>query len=874
MPVGSERQKNSKVRCPVESWHYVGWYVSPLPRYTRECGYLRTSTNEVSLNRASIIRLIIGTGAMGYDDSFNAAQTLSTIAYDGGRNEAQTRFDIIDRILEDCFGWHHDEIKVEEPNGPEYCDYVLGSPRKMIYEAKREGKLFEVPPKNNKNIYSLKQVTKLSTTNKEALRQVQQYCANRGVTYAAICNGQQIIAFIGSRQDGVDPLEGQCIIIQSLEHLAKEFHFFHNLLSKSSIVENKLLNYLNSGGSLSVPTKLSTTLPAYPDIKERSDFQASLKIIADLVLEDVLTESAIEQAFYENCYCEAGALSQYALLSKKILGHRYASLFAPEENNPTLQPITGGKKKSVSLSDEVIAIAASKRPIVLIGDVGVGKTSFIKHLIFVSAKEEFKDAIFIYIDLGRQASLHDSIKGFVLDEIERQLNDTHNIDLLESSFITGVYHAEVQRFRKGLDGELEESDPLAFKAALRAHLKELAGKKVDHLKKSINHLTKARKKQVVIAIDNADQRNTNTQQEAFIISEEIASTWGAMVFIAVRPQTFYQSKRSGALSAYPTKAFTIPPPRIDLVLEKRLLFALGMARGKTQIEKLKNTYIDMGSLALFLEALLFTFKHNEEITTLIDNISNGNVRTGVELVVKYIGSANADSERIIKEMDTGQKYIIPIHDFEKTIILGEYANYYPERSLAFNLFEVSHPDPKEHFLASIIIAFLNSNDSAKNAEGFINTGVLFETLQDLGFSEKQIENKLRRLTNKKLIETTERITFEEDITGLIGNMPEAFRATTTGMYHAHYWSANFSYMDAMVLDTPIFDRESREEILSLVRANDLFKRYERAIKFRQYISNCWQRSNINTEYYNWTEMVRSCKGSFEKVSYFLDKNGR
>ena len=166
---------------------------------------------------------------------------------------------------------------------------------------------------------------------------------------------------------------------------------------------------------------------------------------------------------------------------------------------------------------------------------------------------------------------------------------------------------------------------------------------------------------------------------------------------------------------------------------------------------------------------------------------------------------------------------------------------------------------------------LNSNDAARNKEGFVQTEEVFNKLQDLGFIEKQIEACLRRLTNKKLIESTERITFEEDMTGLIGSMPEAFRVTTTGLYHVLYWSANFSYIDAMVLDTPIFDKESRENILSLIKNTDLAKRYERSIIFRNYMNNCWRQSSINVPYFSWPEMVTGCKESFEKVNYFLKK---
>lgn len=94
--------------------------------------------------------------------------------------------------------------------------------------------------------------------------------------------------------------------------------------------------------------------------------------------------------------------------------------------------------------------------------------------------------------------------------------------------------------------------------------------KDEHIKNSITHISNQTKRQVIICLDNADQRDFDTQQRAFVISQELAKEWNSLVFISVRPQTFFKSKSSGALTAYPHKVFTIAPPRIDQVLDKRL----------------------------------------------------------------------------------------------------------------------------------------------------------------------------------------------------------------------------------------------------------------------------------------------------------------
>ncbi len=73
----------------------------------------------------------------------------------------------------------------------------------------------------------------------------------------------------------------------------------------------------------------------------------------------------------------------------------------------------------------------------------------------------------------------------------------------------------------------------------------------EHIRQVLLHLAVNRNKQVVVFIDNADQRNDETQQQAFLISQEIAENWKPVtVFVSLRPETFYRSLKKGALSGF------------------------------------------------------------------------------------------------------------------------------------------------------------------------------------------------------------------------------------------------------------------------------------------------------------------------------------
>ncbi|MGF9758048.1 hypothetical protein AAII07_22885 [Microvirga sp. 0TCS3.31] len=56
-------------------------------------------------------------------------------------NEAQNRFQFIDRLMIECLGWLRPDMNVEDSDqSGGKADYVLGNPPKAVLEAKRESK--------------------------------------------------------------------------------------------------------------------------------------------------------------------------------------------------------------------------------------------------------------------------------------------------------------------------------------------------------------------------------------------------------------------------------------------------------------------------------------------------------------------------------------------------------------------------------------------------------------------------------------------------------------------------------------------------------------------------------------------------------------
>jgi hypothetical protein len=400
-------------------------------------------------------------------------------AHDLDRNEDTTRFHLIDVLLRDVLAWPVEEITTEEAHDGKYLDYSLGRPAtRMIVEAKRERHYFSLPVGTTalfQRLTSLTDATEGGRDLRAALAQVSGYCASKGVQLAIVSNGTQLVAFVAVRTDGLPPLEGKGLVFSSLSAMRENFHVLWQNLSRAGVEARHLNIALRDEELPSAPPPLSVNIPSYPGHKRRNDIQTGLQIMADLFLEDITRDPTLQEEFLNETYATSGALSQYAMVSKEILENRYSLLHEPYVDVETM-PVTTKRRMrrdaelDPRLRQDMIASGVSRRPIILLGDVGVGKTMFIRRLIHVDAKDVFDQAVVGYIDFGSQTSLTADLGTFVVSQLEDQLLRNYDIDIRHREFVEGVYHKELRRFDSSIYGELKEFDPTGYRRERLSHL--------------------------------------------------------------------------------------------------------------------------------------------------------------------------------------------------------------------------------------------------------------------------------------------------------------------------------------------------------------------------------------------------------------------
>lgn len=796
---------------------------------------------------------------MTFDDAKRELQKL----VNGGKiqpvdqNEASVRFHILDVLLETVLGWDRGDIEVEHFYDEGRTDYEIGKPIRWLLEAKRRSIAFPIPSGSSEKPISVRALCDYSDDTKETLEQALGYCAKRGIQIGAISNGEQLIVFIGSRTDSLPPAEGYALVFPDLAAIESRFVQFWECLSPAGVAAGTLLKILKADVLAPPPSKLARQIPEYPGYKNRNPSATELQILGGLFLEDITRDVGVETEFLEETYCSSGALSQYALVSKEILRARYSTVF---EKAGEVSASTAATKKGINpeLLQDVVASSMGKRPILLVGDVGSGKSMFVRHLIKVDAAEQFDRSIVFYVDFGSKPALATDLQAYVLREIERQLREDYGVDTLDGNFVRSVYYLDLQRFSRGIYGPLKTSNPDKYAEKEIEFLDSQLKAPEAHLRKSLTHVSKSQKKPVIVFLDNVDQRPTAFQEQVFLIANGLSAEWPVTTFVSLRPETFIFSKTRGSLTGYQPRVFTIEPPRVDQVVAARLRFARRQLEKTNRFPWMPQGFtINSDTLLGYIQMLEHAFTRNHELIELVDNMASGNLREALGMVTAFVGSGHVDSRKIIQIIKEDGYYTLPFHEFLRAAIFGDNVFFDPAESQFANILDISTTDPKEHFLVPLMLSFIESSGHIGDRDGYVAKSAIDAFAQSLGFHPRQTDGALLRCGRARL--------------RLIQQGPDEeveyatrFRITTAGAYSYKRLLQMFSYLDAMVVDTPVIDPSVREKITD---AQMLDERITRMRVFVGYLDDCWGllRGRANVPF-DWDKTAYHLKAELENIA--------
>jgi hypothetical protein len=413
----------------------------------------------------------------------------------------------------------------------------------------------------------------------------------------------------------------------------------------------------------------------------------------------------------------------------------------------------------------------------------------------------------------------------------------------DDSFVRGVLNLDLLRLRKTTRAKFLANDNQKYAEFEIEHIETMTADKHIYLTKVFHHLKKGQKKSLALFFDNLDRRSQRIQEEAFLKASAIARDWASLVFICLRPVTYYKSRDTGVLDTISPTTFTVGNPDLSLVLKRRFAYAKQISLGSDQdfSKSLnvpdRNVRLDLSSVAQLFESCEFAAWKKHGIVPTLEAISNGNIRRLLGFTRKILCSGHLDTKKILSKIKSSGNYYIPDYEGVKTLLFGDYMQYDPTNSPFVNLFDIQYEDASEHFIKLAILHYLAKTPNISQSNSYSRTIDLKSYLASLGFSYGVSMDSIKLLINKRYIHTINQENLADEDTVKISSL---------GRFHIFNLIAVFQYLDAVIVDTPILDAEIRDQISEV---NNIHDRLNRTELFLSYLYSCVKSivdSEINT----------------------------
>ncbi|MCL2724838.1 MAG: AAA family ATPase [Polyangiaceae bacterium] len=511
-------------------------------------------------------------------------------------NEATTRVELIDEILRSV-GWPTGSIERELPTGTgDFIDYELRADGQawMIVEAKRVGENFRLTPKSARSSQPSRSLQSLTGTGGETLRdvlkQAARYCNERGIALACATNGFEWIFFRGLSTPTRPWTKGHAVVFGGHDDIVGRFDEFLACIGRASAGSSFLHERLELPPTgMLPPSRVPQDVLTFVRKERDPNATALVRNISDFLFSEIFGERRGDML--TRCYVEPGSSEEFERSIHRLLKDSETVI-----DEDAIHAVPTDAEKFVAHVDRHEATGA-KQPVVVVGNVGVGKTTFLQRSLAQLRSD--RSAICAVVDLegfGHGGGIDGSAEqARVADEVLNKLQTAtltvlkHREDLSDAAKLQGEHSSretlstlQLNKLQntKRLGRELWVADPTAWPRKEMEIFEELTSKPVTHLVAYIRHLHGRFTREddarypILIAIDNLDLSTDEYQHTIYGLAQRLTRDTNAIVVVCLREDTFRLGREPGGFltsSAFPF-VFHVARPPLDQLLRKRVTY--------------------------------------------------------------------------------------------------------------------------------------------------------------------------------------------------------------------------------------------------------------------------------------------------------------
>lgn len=701
-------------------------------------------------------------------------------------SEAQTRFDVIDRIIREILQWSHGQISVEEFSQGEksgFIDYKLVSADyTVVIEAKRVGVSFPSPTKQKK--LKLSGPVLGSGAISDAFKQAKGYSINKNADIVVVTNGNCWCFYPLKTENKTEVYATILFPFEKVEDAQILFNYFacHN-------VENDSLLDLTSEKPFAHENRILETV-------QDADARIDRNNIADLIV------PALDNALYaETLLRDSDKLERcFVTTEGRTKFDTILNMHLADSKPITVRPAKRIKRgKQSGGIEDVVKRGQSYRssPVTLvIGTVGAGKTTYLKHFELIKGKELIskEKAHWVYIDfeeMGKQGNPRD----FIYEKLNTYLLEEHpNNPTDYDTVIEPAYADEVRALARGPYAKIYRE-----KAKFNEKVDELIHKDFVNREPYVEKVFKyiGSNNLCVIVLDNVDlyedaELETSVFSEAVAISKKVSCN----ILVSIRDTTFVKHRNDSIFNAFELKKLWLDPPPFRDVLSRRLSYSRHVLSNRTaKLELPNSSTLNIPDLGIFFDIVQSSIL-NPQNGKFLESLSDRNIRKGITLVRNFLTSGHIQADKGIKNYIYGDAtFKFPYHELFKGAMLGQWKHFKEERSEAINIYDARFGSRNLLLIRLLLLKFLHYKAfDEKTVE--VNNLELIERLSSLGASENAIIQSLTELNKAGLVNSKDSSFITRD---------SIISLTSAGGYYVSFLSKRFVYLEAILHDTAIFD---------------------------------------------------------------------
>jgi RNAse (barnase) inhibitor barstar len=432
--------------------------------------------------------------------------------------------------------------------------------------------------------------------------------------------------------------------------------------------------------------------------------------------------------------------------------------------------------------------------IVLFGGKGVGKSTFLRRLLFFRPPHILtKHAVCSIVDLLETPSIKDSIHASIWDKIAQDL-DKDGVLLADRTRLLELFSDKFEQAKRQSLFGLSESSDLYQTELNKLVASWLQDKKYCAKKLAATWLRKHRG--VIVVIDNTDQFPPELQDFCFTIAHEVSRELGALVVISMREERFYSSTIRGTLDAYHNYGFHIASPDPTDVFLRRLRYVISfLAKKQNRIRVWGHE--PSGATPQRIVRLLRIFEKefnssSSHLAEFLTACAHGDIRYVLSIFRDLVLSRYTNVTEMTSAVDL---WTILVHQVLKPLMIP-YRFFYSEQESAIpNVFQIRSAKRGSHFTALRILQSLATGDPTQPP--FVPVPRIAADFTQVFNMQEEFQLNLDALLRAKMVEADNRMeAYSPDL--------DSIRITPYGRYMLKELSGYFTYLDLVAVDCGVF----------------------------------------------------------------------